>query len=651
MKLLRLTYENFKAQTQNIVLNEADVDIFGANGAGKTTAFDAFTWLLFGKDSKGRELSDDIKTRSETDNGKDHSVEAVLLLDGGAHVKLKRVFHEKWTKKRGSATETFSGHDTDFFIDDVPAKKREYTERINDIMDEAHFKLLTDSLYFKNQLSWQERRKILLEICGDVSDETVIAAKEELTPLPEMLGGKSIEDYRKMLQAKRAKTNDELKKVPVRIDEVQRGLPAVEGIVEEPLRVEIQDLQKQKDDIARKLAELHAGGAIAEKKRQIAELEARQIAVKNRYDREINKAALEKQKKRGDLETEIQRAESSVSILTGRMEALQDDIEAKGEAIRKTREEWHAENNKTFAAEIEDVCPTCGQTLPAEKVEEARKKAQADFNLKKSETLAEITARGKSLAAKLQEYGDELARLQGEAEGKQERIQSMKEALAALTATEEGIADYTKDAAYMSAEQEKERVVSEIEALAKGVESEAYQLETERKALDLDIAAREEKLARLQAHRTGLKRIEELQEEQKNLAAAFEEMEHALYLTDLFIKTKVEMLDERINSKFRIAQFRLFETQVNGGVSECCDVLYDGVARMSNSQEIKVGLDIIQTLSEYYDTTTPIFVDNCESVTELPEMDGQIIRLIVSADDKKLRIERKGKEQKEQAVA
>ena len=474
MKLLRLTYENFKAQTQNIVLNEADVDIFGANGAGKTTAFDAFTWLLFGKDSKGRELSDDIKTRSETDNGKDHSVEAVILLDGGAHVKLKRVFHEKWTKKRGSATETFSGHDTDFFIDDVPTKKREYTERINDIMDEAHFKLLTDPLYFKNQLSWQERRKILLEICGDVPDETVIAAKEELAALPEMLGGKAIDDYRKMIQASRAKTNDELKKIPVRIDEVQRGLPDVEGIVEEPLRMEIKDLQKQKESVDRKIAALHAGGTIAEKKRVIAELETKQIAVKNRYDREINKVALEKQKKRGELETDIQRAESSVSILNGRMEALQADIEAKGEAIRKTREEWHAENNKTFSAEIADVCPTCGQKIPHEKVEEAREKAKADFSRKKSETLAVITARGKTLVDKLQASGEELERLQGSAEAAEEKIRLAKADIAALTSLEDMIADYTQDEEYLAAEREKERLLAEMEQLAKGVESESH---------------------------------------------------------------------------------------------------------------------------------------------------------------------------------
>ena len=235
--------------------------------------------------------------------------------------------------------------------------------------------------------------------------------------------------------------------------------------------------------------------------------------------------------------------------------------------------------------------------------------------------------------------------MQGEAEAKQERIQSMKAALTALATTEDTLADCTQDAEYLEAEREKKQLLTEIEQLAKGVEAEAYKLETEKKAIDLDIAVRTETLGKLQAHRTGLDRIEELTEEQKNLAVLFEEMEHALYLTDLFIKTKVEMLDERINSKFRIAEFRLFETQVNGGVSECCSVLYDGVERMSNSQEIKVGLDIIRTLSEHYGTTTPIFVDNCESVSELPAMDGQIIRLIVSADDKKLRIVRKDKEQ------
>lgn len=645
MKLLRLTYENFKAQTQNIVLNESDVDIFGANGVGKTTAFDAFTWLLFGKDSKGRELSDDIKKCSAQDSGEEHSVEAVLQLEGGEAVKLKRVFHEKWTKKRGSATETFSGHDTDFFVDDVPAKKREYTERINAIMDETHFKLLTDPLYFKNQLSWQERRKILLDICGDVSDDTVIAANKELAVLPEMLCGKSIDDYRKMVQASRTKTNDELKKIPVRIDEVRRGLPDVEGVIEEPLRLELKHLQEQKDEIARKLAALHAGGASAEKKRRIAELEARQIAVKNRYEQEVNKPALDKWKKRVEMETDIERAQSSVAILNRRMEALQADIEAKGEAIQETRDEWHAENGKTFSADIEEACPTCGQKLPTENIEEARQKAQADFNLKKSETLAAITARGKNLAAKLQEYGEEMERMQGEAEAKRERIHSMKAALAALATTEDVLADCTQDPEYLAAEREKKQLLAEIEQLAKGVETEACKLETEKKAIDLDIAVHTETLGKLQAHQTGLDRIEELTEEQKKLAVRFEEMEHALYLTDLFIKTKVEMLDARINSKFRIAEFRLFETQVNGGVSECCSVLYKGVARMSNSQEIKVGLDIIRTLSEHYGMVTPIFVDNCESVSELPAMDGQIIRLIVSADDKKLRIVRKDKEQ------
>ena len=208
----------------------------------------------------------------------------------------------------------------------------------------------------------------------------------------------------------------------------------------------------------------------------------------------------------------------------------------------------------------------------------------------------------------------------------------------------------TTDKEYLRIEAAKTNIADEIKALETGNDDEVHKLQAQIKSIDLDISSRQEKLASIKANTAGKARIEELKAEQKKMVVKFEDLEHSLYLTDLFIKTKVRMLDEKINSKFKIAQFRLFSDQVNGGLTECCDVLYDGVARMSNSQEIKVGLDIIRTLSKHYGISTPIFVDNCESITELPPMDGQVIRLIVSAEDKELRIVRKDKNN-EQAAA
>lgn len=645
MKLLRLTYKNFKAQSQNIILNDSDVDVFGANGAGKTTAFDAFIWLLFGKDSKGAELSEDIKTRSQVDNGQEHEVEAVLLLDDGGHIKLKRTFREIWTKKRGSATETFSGHTTDFFIDDVPAKKREYSDRINSIISEEKFKLLTDPLYFKNQMDWKDRRKILLEVCGDVSDEDVIASKEELAELPDMLAGKSIEDYRKILQARRTKMNDELRKIPVRIDEAQRNLPDVEGLNAEVIQTELEDFKKTQMELNRKILKIQDGGAAADKQREIAELDTKQAEIKNRYDHEVNKKALLNLSVISELNSKKNRMESSIDDSRKKIEFLQKVITSGGEKLQQLRAEWEEINAEQFTASVDDTCPTCGQKLPADRVEAAMQQAIEAFNVSKSNRQAENNKTGKATKSKLIESGEQIEKLQADIAGMQAKIAETDTEIERLKAETDEVKEYQTDVTYCAAEAQKSRLRKEIDDLNKDTSIETNKLQAEIRSLDTDVQSRQEKLAFIKTNHDGKARIEELQEEQKKLVVEFEELEHALYLTDLFIKTKVSMLDKKINSKFRIAQFRLFETQVNGGLSECCDVLYDGVARMSNSQEIKVGLDVIRTLSKHYGISTPIFVDNCESITELPPMDGQVIRLIVSAEDKELRIERKDKEQ------
>ena len=109
------------------------------------------------------------------------------------------------------------------------------------------------------------------------------------------------------------------------------------------------------------------------------------------------------------------------------------------------------------------------------------------------------------------------------------------------------------------------------------------------------------------------------------------------------------MLDEKINARFKHARFKLFNELVNGGVEECCETLFDGVpysTALNNGSRINVGLDIINTLSEHYGFTAPIFIDNAEAVTELIETRGQMIRLVVSEADKKLRVETKAAKQK-----
>jgi DNA repair exonuclease SbcCD ATPase subunit len=193
MKLISLTLHNFQGVSdREILMDGNDVDVFGANGVGKTTNFDAFTWDLWGKDSRNNKLDKDIKFKGDVDHGLEHTVMAVLELDSGKRISLKRIFAENWTKKKGSAVATFSGHTTNFEIDGVPVKEKEYQAQINEIIDENKFKMLTDPLFFQNQLHWQDRRKLLIEVCGDVKDADVIASSPELQGLLKL---KHIRDF------------------------------------------------------------------------------------------------------------------------------------------------------------------------------------------------------------------------------------------------------------------------------------------------------------------------------------------------------------------------------------------------------------------------------------------------------------------------
>ena len=135
-------------------------------------------------------------------------------------------------------------------------------------------------------------------------------------------------------------------------------------------------------------------------------------------------------------------------------------------------------------------------------------------------------------------------------------------------------------------------------------------------------------------------RVDELKAEQRTQAAVLEEIDRKLAMCEEFSRYRCQFITDSVNSRFQLARFRLFTQQVNGGVADCCDVMVNGVpyADLNNAMQINVGLDIIQTLSEHYGLRVPLFVDNAESVTKLQEIDTQVIRLVVSENDKELRI-------------
>lgn len=648
MKLVSLKLRHFKGiRNFTLDIQGENVSVYGDNATGKTTLMDSFLWLLFGKDSANR-ADFDIKTLTEDGealHGLDHSVEATVEL-GGRPMTLQKVYSEKWTKRRGAATKEFTGHTTDHFLDGVPVQKKEYDAAVADIASEDIFKLLTNPRYFNDMLHWQKRREILLEVCGDVSDTDVIASDKALGRLPEILGSRSLDDHRKVIAARRTELNKEINKIPVRIDEVTQGLPDVTGISKAALEKEIGALSKVLQDKVQERSRIESGGEVAEKQKALRELEAELLDMQNKL--------------RAGVDDKIGAARADRSKFAGEMDCLNSAIRSNEHAIADNRREigrlearmeqlrtdWEQENSKTFDFVQDDTCPTCGQALPEWQMEEAWGKALAGFNQAKAKKLEDITKQGKDDRARAGELALQNSKMEQENEADKEMLQRLQRDADKAQQLIEGLTaqadDVVKDLVYIEKAEGRQILVDAIAALKEDNREALTAIDAEIAELETQIDDAKSKLALLGAHEAGQARIEELKAQERDLAAEYERLEGELYLTEQFVRAKVTMLEDKINSRFEHARFKLFNVLVNGAVEECCETLYQGVpysSALNNAAQINVGLDIINTLSEHYKFTAPIWIDNREAVTRLIPTRAQLISLIVSEPDKKLRVE------------
>lgn len=656
MRILKLTLNNFKGITAfTLDTKGGNVSVFGDNATGKTTIFDAVTWLLFDKDSQNKK-DFQIKTLDsdgQVIHGLSHEVEGVFDLSGRT-LTLRKVYAEKWTKKRGQATAEFTGHTTDHFIDGVPVQKKEYDVTTAGIADENIFKLLTSPTYFNEQVHWQKRRSLLLEVCGDLTDEEVIASDKTLAKLPDILQGRKLEDHRKVIAAKRAEINKELEKIPVRIDEANRGLPDISGIATETLSLALADLKAAKQTKEQAHVRIVSGGEGAIKQRRLMEVEGEILEIQNEHRTKVNDAVSDKR-------IVLNQSRERIAEIYGDIRGYERRRDHSAEAVRRIeteiaalRERWHEVDAWKFEYADEGACPTCGQDLPEERLAEARETALAIYNRNKAQTLESINAAGKKLKADLAILKEEMETLRQNvleaeklAEAESVRVVGLQAEIDALAVQNRPVSE---NPAYTAKTEERIQLEKEIAQLQAGNQDALQRVRNELADLDIAIGDMEEAARKVKAHKDGQTRITELKTQERELAAEFERLEGELYLTEQFIRTKVNLLEGKINSKFKYARFKLFEQQVNGGLQEVCETLFSGVpysSGLNNAARINVGLDIINTLSQHYGFDAPIWIDNREAVTKLTETRGQLISLVVSEPDKTLRVEIESKDYKE----
>ena len=641
MRFVELELENFRGIKKAVIkFDGQNTDIYGDNGTGKTTIANAISWILTDQPITGEK---DFSPKTQGTHDLHHIARLKVSEDGGAIHTFEKDFHEVWKKKRGSTSPEFSGHVTDYAVCGVPQKKKEYEEAISAAcrVNADLIKQLIIPGYFAEVLRPEDRRRILFDMCGDVDDDTVIR-ENSLEALTEVLlkpGSQAeyytCDEYKKIATEQRRRLNKELEALPERIDELQRG------VSDDLPKDDVETLRRKLIALEQEREELIASNSKDSKKEAlraaIAGVRAGMEEGRAKYLAAVSEA-------QEGFYQQISRLKQQQNEAQGKAIAVQNEIARIKEKMKDLQdrriallEEYQEAQAMTLDACVE-YCPTCKQKLPKEQIEEIIKV----FNRDKAERKKRINEQGQecskerieALEKKLPGFEREAADLTAKISELETEIQKYKEG---MTSTK-----------YEETEEYKE-YSERLEALnAKHASEAAQEPVCDTEELDTTIYTLHEQIGAKIANEKATARIKELEEKQKEAGRNLEQVERGLHLCEEFIRAKVRMVTNKINSRFTTVSWLLFKEQINGGLKECCEAMIPNATgepieykSANTAARINAGLEIVEALGNHYGASMPVIIDQAESVCKPREMKEQVIRLIVSEQDKTIRVEGK----------
>lgn len=644
--LKSLALVNFKGVRDfSIAFNDGITTVCGDNGTGKTTLYDAYLWLLFGKDSTGRsDGANGFNVKTTGEDGKpiyrlEHSVTAVLEVDG-KEIKLQRSLVEKWQKVNGTTDEVMKD-ETQYFINDVrTGTKKEYQAEISEIIPEDVFRMITNPYYFTS-LSAETQKDMLLEMVGNIDDEEVAATDPDFLALLDQINGTSLAKWAREIAAKKKACNDALATIPASIETAQKLMPESENwaVLEKQLK-EVQDRVKEIDA---QIADKSALNDEAYKRKMTLMKQQADKRIKLQ-DRE-NTIRMEANAAHNKALSDIQQMENELSIYQKNLDNYRNDkmnvdgkIDELNGKLVEMREQFKAVAKEQFPEPSGDVlvCPTCGEPYKGENLENAIAKLRGNFEQSKSKRQKDIQTKGKQYKAEYDRAVEQqtkltglIAKLEDDALEIKGNIEIKKNNIPVAGNADEAIAN---DKECIALRNDIAEIANQLQVEVP--QADVSELQNEKADSNAAIADINKRLGKRAMIERVCKEIADLEEKRiaNNQAKADLEKWEDVYLR--FQKAKDEVLMQRINGLFNVVSFSFVKEQKNGGEKVTCYCMVNGVpyADVNACGKVNAGLDIINAICATKGISAPIFIDNRESFNQIIPTISQIVNLKVSND-------------------
>lgn len=650
--LKKLSVENYKKFEAREFDFAGRTEVSGRNRQGKTSLMDAYFDVLTGKLADGT-LPNNIRRKVDGEEVDDPVVrELVIDVDGTEYVVQKKT-------KKGKSSNT-----VEYYVNGIKRNKTEYMEILKRIADPDTIAMCSNARVFLNEIqkATAKARETLGGIAGFSESQFRAEHPEYEWIKNEGVEGDSIEE---ILKARRR----DLRKAKSDVDDIAKQIRKEQG-----RQVECDEtLPAQRDDLLDLLKENEKQEEVlCDASREYDRISIELAGLKRSRDALVEKAGKTAREKHDritsllyTLKSDKKNAENKLRLAEMDLEHANKGIErhkaalaqAKKKYTEALKEKWGGDTELTairgeeFDPELA-ICPTCGQTLPEEQVETAKRKFEFNKQSRISKKLGEKEQFEKNKRTKLEqitEDGNEAS------EGLETAKETKKEAETVIEATKKEItslalkiAETEKEAEKpipepdMSGDEEYKAVCGKISALEESLngigngENDRILLSNNRHSLEAKLRDIEAKIktqtARLEEKSNNL---EALQEEQKKLSQKQANIQQKVdQLTEYSIE-KNKALAAVINPHFKHFQFQFLDYTQDGEPLETCRMICNGIDYangLNHSDRILCDIDLVMGLQEMNDLRLPVWVDDTESVNSdrIPELDTQMILLKVS---------------------
>lgn len=650
--LKKLSVENYKKFEAKEFDFAGRTEVSGRNRQGKTSLMDAYFDVLTGKLADGT-LPNNIRRKVDGEEVNDPVVrELVIDVDGTEYVVQKKT-------KKGKSSNT-----VEYYVNGIKRNKTEYMEILKRIADPDTIAMCSNARVFLNEIqkATAKARETLGGIAGFSESQFRAEHPEYEWIKNEGVEGDSIEE---ILKARRR----DLRKAKSDVDDIAKQIRK-----EQSRQVECDEtLPAQRDDLLDLLKENEKQEKVlSDASREYDRISIELAGLKRSRDALVEKAG-ESIRENHDritsllytLKSDKKNAENKLRLAEMDLEHANKGIErhkaalaqAKKKYTEVLKEKWDGDTELTAIRGEEfdpaaAICPTCGQALPEEQVETAKRKFE--FNkqsriAKKLEEKEQFEKDKRTKLEKITEDGNEAS------DGLKIANETKKESETAIEATKKDLTSLTleiteteKEAEKpipkpdMSGDEEYKAVCDKISALEESIngigngENDRALLSNNRHSLEAKLRAVEAKIktqtARLEEKANNL---EALQEEQKKLSQKQANIQQKVdQLTEYSIE-KNKALAAVINPHFKHFQFQFLDYTQDGEPMETCRMICNGIDYangLNHSDRILCDIDLVMGLQEMNDLRLPVWVDDAESVNSdrIPELDTQMILLKVS---------------------